>query len=227
MKQLQFFILGTVLVLWMPPSFAQNINWKTLEPVQKHVINLNVGFDNATVIGVGYGYHLDTKMPLVFNIEYSMPFGNNTVDDIKTKIGGHLNVIHIGNFFTTVKAYGVIRRYENDLTRMINFGSEFSATAGIYKQKWFVAGEFGFDKAITTNLKHSELMKEYNPEVQSGWYIPNGGNFIYGLQAGYSFNRNDTYAKFGKTKTEDLKTTSIIPWYFQLGWNMKLMRSKH
>jgi len=226
MKQLPFLILATVLALWIQPSFAQNINWKTLQPSQKHIVNLNVGFDNASVIGVGYGYHLDTKMPLVLNIEYSMPFGDNRFDDLKTKIGGQLSVIQAGNFFTTLKAYGVIRRYENDLTRMVNFGSEFSATAGVYKQKWFVAGEFGFDKAITTNLKHSELMKEYNPGVQSGWYLPNGGNFIYGLQAGFSFKGNDLYAKIGKTKAQDLETSSMIPWYFQLGWSMKLMKSK-
>jgi hypothetical protein len=105
---------------------------------------------------------------------------------------------------------------------MFNFGSEFSATAGWYAHKWFAAGEFGFDKAITTHLKHSELMKEYNPSVQSGWYIPNGGNFIYGLQAGYTFNRNDLYAKFGKTRAEDLKSTSMIPFYFQLGLSRRL-----
>ena len=218
--------MATILTLTIHSSFAQNINWKNLQPSQKHIVNLNLGFDNATVVGIGYGYRLTTKMPLVLNIEYSMPFGDNTFDDHKTKIGGQLNVVHAGNFFTTVKAYGVIRRYENDLTRMINFGSEFSATAGVYTSKWFVAGEFGFDKAITTQLTHSDLMKEYNPGVQSGWYIPNGGNFIYGLQTGYSFKGNDLYVKLGKTKTQDLKTTSMIPWYFQLGWSMKLMGSK-
>ena len=191
MKLQQFFILTTVLTLWIQSSFAQNINWKNLQPSQKHIVNFNIGFDNATVVGVGYGYQLGTKMPLILNIEYSMPFGDNNFDDLKTKIGGQLNIIHSGNFFATVKAYGVIRRYENELTRMINFGSEFSATAGLYKQKWFVAGEFGFDKAIITNFRHSDIMKEYNPGVESGWYIPNGGNFNYGLQAGYSFHRHD------------------------------------
>ncbi len=29
---------------------------------------------------------------------------------------------------------------------------------GYYKSEWFVAGEFGFDKAIATNFKHFELV---------------------------------------------------------------------
>src|SRR5215213_8839915 len=106
MKLQQFFILTTVLTLWIQSSFAQNINWKNLQPSQKHIVNFNIGFDNATVVGVGYGYQLGTKMPLILNIEYSMPFGDNNFDDLKTKIGGQLNIIHSGNFFATVKAYG-------------------------------------------------------------------------------------------------------------------------
>lgn len=220
MKHIYHIFFMAVLVCLLNTSFAQ-INWKTLQPSQKHIINLNVGLDNGTTVGIGYGYHLDTKMPLVLNIEYSMPFGDKPFDDFKTKIGGQLNLVRANNFFGTVKAYGIIRRFQNDFARMINFGSEFSATAGYYKNRWYAAGEIGFDKAIVTHIKHSDLMKEYNPGVQTGWYIPTGGNFIYGVQAGYSFNRNDVYAKVGKTVSQDFKTDPFVPYYFQLGWNLK------
>jgi hypothetical protein len=222
MKQLNLFILILLLSLWFRPSFGQTINWKNLQPSQKHIVNLNLGFDNAAVIGFGYAYHIKSKLPLLFHIEYSIPFGDKTFDDLKTKIGAQANLVHSGMFFTTIKAAGVIRRYENDLVRLINFGSEFSATAGLSKQKWFAAGEFGFDKAITTHLKHSNRTKEYNPDVQNGWYIPDGGNFLYGVQAGYSFSHNDLYLKLGRSIAQDLKTTPTIPFYFQLGLNRKL-----
>lgn len=221
MKQLNLFILIIVLTLWFHPSFGQNINWKNLQPSEKHIVNVEAGFDNASVIGFGYGYHLKTRLPVVLGLDYSMPFGDKTFDDLKTKIGAQANLIHSRSFFTTIKADGVIRRYQNDLVRMINFGSEFSATAGVYKAKWFAAGEFGFDKAITTHLKHSELAKEYSPGLQSGWYIPDGGNFIYGVQAGYSFQRNDLYVKIGKTIAQDLKNTAMVPYYFQLGFSSR------
>jgi hypothetical protein len=221
MKYYKYNLLTAIIILLFKFSFAQNINWKTLQPSQRHIVNLNVGFDNATTVGIGYGYHFNTKMPLVVNVEYSMPMGNIIFDDFKTKIGGQLDLLRINSFHTSAKAYGIIRRFQNDMTRMVNFGSEFSATAGIYKDKWFAAGEIGFDKAITTHIKHSDLMKEYNPSVQSGWYIPTGGNLLYGLQGGYSFSRYDVYAKVGRTLSQDFKTQSMIPYYFQVGWNMK------
>jgi hypothetical protein len=221
-KMKKIIFTAVIFTMLLQSSFSQNINWNNLQPSQKHILNLNVGLDNATIVGIGYGYHLNAKMPVLLNLEYSMPFGDKTFDDLKTKIGGQINLIQSGNFFTIVKAYGVIRRFENDFARMINFGSEFSATAGVYKRNWFVATDFGFDKAIVTQLKHSSLMKQYNPDVQSGWYIPNGGNFLYGLQAGYSFGRNDAYAKLGKTVAQDLKTTSFVPYYFQFGITRRL-----
>ncbi|HEX7845027.1 MAG TPA: hypothetical protein VF476_04440 [Chitinophagaceae bacterium] len=221
MKLLQsilFTVLFTSLSTLLP---AQQINWKALQPSQRHIVNLNVGFDNATTIGIGYGYHFNTKMPLVLNVEYSMPAGKDIFDEMKTKIGGQLNIVHTNNFYTTVKAYGIIRRFENDFARMVNFGSEFSAVAGYYKQKWFTAAEFGFDKAIVTHIKHSDLMKEYNPGLKSGWYLPTGGNFFYGVQGGYSFKNSDVFARVGKTVAQDFKTSSLIPYYFQVGWAVK------
>jgi hypothetical protein len=83
------------------------------------------------------------------------------------------------------------------------------------------AAEFGFDKAITTQVKHSALTKERFPEAKDGWYVPTGGNFFYGIQGGYSFESYDINLKIGKTVTQDLKTTAMIPFYFQLGLNRK------
>jgi len=217
MKQVNLLILIAVLSLLFRPSFAQTINWKNLTPSQQHVANLNLGFDNSSTAGLGYGYHLRSKLPVLLNLEFSIPFGDKVFDDLKTKIGAQANLIHTGDFFTTLKAYGIVRRYQNDLVRIIDFGSEFSAAAGIYKQKWFAAGEFGFDKAITSQVKHSSLAKEYAPGIQSGWYIPDGGYFFYGIQLGYTFNHNDLYTKIGRTISQDLKTTPTVPIYCQLG----------
>lgn len=221
MKLIQRALLLAIICCLGKISSAQPINWKNLQPAQKHIVNLNVGLDNAFTVGVGYSYQLNTKIPLLLNIEYSMPAGDKLFDDMKTKIGAQLNVISAGNFYTAVKAHGVIRRFQNDLARMVNFGSEFSATAGYYKNKWFAAAELGFDKAIITHIRHSKLMKEYNPDLQSGWYIPTGGNFFYGVQGGYSFKQSDVYVKAGKTMTQDFKTSPTVPYYFQLGWNVK------
>jgi len=221
MKKLKNIIITTAFIGLVNLLSAQTVNWESLQPTQKHIVNLNIGFDNGSVFGVSYGYHFNTTMPLILNVEYSQPFGKNVFDDLKTKIGGQLNLIRANHFYAAVKAYGIVRRFENDYARMVNFGSEFSATAGLYKNKWFMAPEFGFDKAIVTHLKHSDLMKGYNPQLQTGWYIPMGGNFFYGLQGGYSFKHSDVYAKIGKTISQDFQTAPTLPVYFQMGWSVK------
>lgn len=203
-------------------SFSQNINWRNLTKEQKHIVNINIGLDYGTTIGIGYAYKLNTKLPIVLNTEFSIPFGDKTFDDLKTKIGAQAEIIKIGNFSTTLKAHGVFRRFENDNARFLNFGSEFSVISGYYKPKWYIAGEFGFDKAIVTHIKHGDAMREYYPEIKNGWYIPTGGNFFYGIQSGFSFGRNDLNIKIGKLIAQDLKTTPTLPFYIQFGVNRKI-----
>jgi hypothetical protein len=196
---------------------AQNINWKSFSENQKQLFNVNAGYDYSFGYGFSYGLKLKTKLPLLISIDYSAPFGENLFDDFKTKLGGQMEAFRKNNFSVSIKAYGIFRRHETSLVRLINFGSEFSAVAGYYKEKWYVAGEFGFDKAIITQIKNSPILKEYYPGIQDGWYIPTGGNFFYGLQAGYSFGKSDVSIKIGKTITQDFKTTAAMPVYLQLG----------
>ncbi|MEO8147302.1 MAG: hypothetical protein ABI723_06685 [Bacteroidia bacterium] len=221
MKNTRFIIIAIIFYFTLNFSSAQNINWRSLSDEQTNLINLNVGWDYSSTIGIGYGHKLKTKIPIVVNGEFSMPFGNNLLDDFKTKLGGQAELLKVGNFSATAKVYGIYRRYENDFARLQNFGSEFSGVIGYYKPKWHIAGEFGFDKAIATHVKHSAIIKEYNPGLQSGWYVPTGGNFFYGIQTGISFKSNDAYLKIGKTVTEDFKSTATIPFYFQIGINRR------
>jgi hypothetical protein len=221
MKKIISLVLTALLSFIVFNAFAQNVNWHNLQPEQKHIITLNANLDNAVTVGIGYGYHLKTRLPIILNIEYSMPMGNASFDDLKTKIGGQMAINANHDFVTTVKAYGIIRRFENDLARLVNFGSEFSLVSGYYKHKWYAAGEFGFDKAIITHVKHSRLMKEYDPDLVTGWYIPTGGNLFFGLQSGLTLGKNDINLRVGKTLTQDFKTDPLIPYYFQLGLNRR------
>ena len=97
-----------------------------------------------------------------------------------------------------------------------------SGIVGYYRPKWFVAGEFGFDKAIVTHFRHSKAYKDQYPGVVDGWYEPaTGGNLYYGLQAGFSFRKQDIFLRAGKILTQDYKTTPMVPIYGQLGYNIK------
>jgi hypothetical protein len=173
---------------------------------------------------LGYAYKLNTKIPLVLNTNISLPAGENLLDDFKTKLGGQVVIFNKPEFKGIITLNAVYRRYENPLVRLQNFGSEMKGAFGYYKMKWFVAAEIGFDKAIVTHFKHSQSFRENIFQgVQDGWYEPaTGGNFLYGVQTGYSFKNCDLTFSIGKTTTQDFKTTPLIPYYLVLGFNYKI-----
>lgn len=155
-------------------------------------------------------------------VEYSFPSGNNIIYDFKTKIGAQIKWIEFHDFQFSTKLYGVFRRYENDFVRLANFGSDMTGIVGYYRPKWFVAAEVGLDKAIVTQFKQSIAYNEQYSGVKNGWYKPStGGNFCYGLQTGVSFKKNDINLRIGKILTQDFKTTPMVPFYAQLGYNRK------
>ncbi len=200
-------------------GYTQTINWSRLQKEDSHIAGIYGGLEYSLVSGLVYGYQLKTMIPIVLLADFSMPWGEKLLDDNKTKLGASFGLVRAGNFRLTAKIQGVFRRYESDYVRMVNFGSDQSATAGYYKKKWFVAAEVGFDKAIVTNFKHAQLYKDVYPNVQDGWFDPaTGGNFYYGLQTGVSFKQSDITLRLGKVVTEDFKTTPSIDFYFQVGY---------
>ena len=216
-------ILVTAFIVTSLSSYSQTINWARLQKTDKHILNINAGIDYSLTAGLGYGYQLKTKIPIVLITDYSMPFGDNLLDDYKTKFGATVRLIKADRFVFTAKVQGVFRRYESDYVRLVNFGSDMSVTGGYYKKKWFIAGEIGFDKAIVTHFKHTKIYKEVFPKVQDGWYEPaTGGNFYYGIQSGLSFMKGDLTLRVGRIITQDFKTTPSLPFYAQFGYAVRL-----
>jgi hypothetical protein len=192
-----------------------------MTPEQPHIVNVNLGWDYGLVFGAGYGYQFQTKLPLVIHGGFTTPSGDDLFDDFKTKIGGTIQIVKFHDFRASAMIEGVFRRYENSQARILNFGSDMKAVVGYYKPKWYVAGEFGFDKAIATHFKHSDVFRESFTTVQDGWYVPTGGNFYYGLQSGVTLKSHDIYLRGGKTISQDFKTTAMVPLYLSLGYNMR------
>jgi len=201
---------------------AQTLNWNNLDENQKHIVNLNAGVDYGATFGVGYGYHLKAGLPLVLNAEFSMPAGADLFDDFSTKAGAQARLLEWKSFCFSAEAKGIFRRYQTPYVRLLNFGSEFSGTAGYYRHSWFVAAQCGFDKAIVTQFKNSGLLQDNYSGIQNGWYQPaTGGNFFYGIQGGYSFCNFDAYVNAGKVIQQDFKTSPLIPFYANVGVNWK------
>jgi hypothetical protein len=224
MKSAKTIVFVLILGAFTSQSHSQNINWKNLKSEQKHVIHIGIGWDYGLVYGVGYGYQLNSKIPVILNASYSFPSGKNLADDFKTKLGAQALLYRNNNIQMSASINAIYRRYENPLVCLKNFGGEIMGNIGYYKSKWFVGVDFGFDKAIATHFKHSASFKEnVYSDVKDGWARPaTGGNFSYGIQTGYSFNRSDITFEIGKVTTQDFKTAPLIPYYLQLGYNHRI-----
>jgi hypothetical protein len=221
MKKINLYI-GMVFILSAINTKAQTINWNSIGTDTKHIFNANVGTEYGLVYGIGYGYHINSNLPTILFAEYSFPSGNKLTDDFKSKIGGTIRLYKFKDFLFSASIHGIFRRYENDYVRLMNFGGVATGNIGFYKPKWFASLEFGFDKAIVTNFKHSQFYKDNYPLVVDGWYKPTtGGNFCYNLQIGYSLKKHDIYLKFGKIIAQDFNTVPSFPVLGQIGYNFK------
>ncbi len=225
MKKIVFIVLLLTLASHYNTAISQTLNWAALDSA-KHIMNASFGLDHSVSYGVGYGYKLNTKLPIVLNSNFSLPAGENPFDDFKTKIGGQICLLNQSNFVGSISIFGIYRKYQTQLVRLQNFGSDMKGTFGFYKSKWFTSAEIGFDKAIVTHFKHSnEFKNEIYSDVVDGWYEPaTGGNFYYGLQGGYSFKKIDITLNIGKLVSQDFKTSPFLPFYLNLGVNYRINR---
>lgn len=217
----QLFIFSALLLPFAVSS--QNINWEN--PAQeRHQLYVGAGTDYGVVYQLGYAYKIRQHhlLPAMAHIEYSFPSGNTLFDDYKVKFGGQVRLLKLGHFHLTGKIDGVFRRFENNFARLLNFGSDMSGVIGYYRQKWFIAGEAGFDKAIVTNFRSSSIYKSQFAGAQDGWYEPaTGGNFYYGIQGGVSFGRHDISLKIGRVLVQDFKSKPLLPYYGAINYMIR------
>ena len=209
-------ILATILSFYS--INAQNINWQSIDKEQKDIAYLNLGYEFGMTTQIGYGRKIETFRPILLTADYSMPMGNDLVDDFKVRIGSQISIFEKNNFIASAKIYGIFRRHQTTLVRMASFGSEMAGIIGYYKPRWHIAGELGFDKSIVTHLKHSDIMRDNFPDITDGWFIPSGGHFYYGFQGSKTIGNNfDLSLRIGMTNAQFDDKNALLPYYAQFG----------
>jgi hypothetical protein len=203
-------------------GYSQNINWRSLRDDQSNVVQLNAGYDFGATVQLGYSRSFMIGRPVLVGLDYSVPMGSDLLDDFKVRLGGEVEIVQIDGFSATLKISSIFRRYQNELVRIESFGSDFGLLAGYYVPTWFVAGEFGFDKSITSHLTHSDIMRAMFPAIKDGWYIPSGGHYYYGIQAGKTVGESfELSLRVGGTDAQAHDENAVVPLYLQLGLGMK------
>ena len=203
-------------------GYSQNINWRLLREDRPNVLQLNFGYDYGVTAQLGYSRAFTLIRPVVVGLDFSVPMGDVLLDDFKARIGGQVEIVQAGSFSATVKIVSNFRRYKTQMVRIVSFGSDFAAVVGYYKSTWYAAGEFGFDKAVTSYFKHSDIMRAYYPTIRDGWYVPTGGNFYYGIQGGKAIGESlELTLRMGATRAQENDEDAVLPYYAQLGLGVK------
>ncbi len=203
---------------------TQNINWRSIDEDQKHIVSVLLGLDFGTAVNLGYYRTLRLlDRPILVGGDFSFPAGADFMDDFKVRWGGQIEVFESNGISVTGKILANFRRLETTAVRMQSFGSEFAILSGYYKPKWHAGLEVGFDKAITTHLKHSDVMREFiYADVKDGWYVPTGGNWYFGLHGSKTIGRSfDVTFRSGVTNAEQDDENATIPMYLQFGANKR------
>jgi hypothetical protein len=202
-------------------AHAQVVNWGVPTAEANRLLYVQAGFDYGLSYGAGFAYRFDTKIkvPVLLNADFSAPLGEHIFDDFKVRIGGQVDLLKFGDVHLSGQWYGIFRRQQTDFVRLTSFGSEASGVLGYYRRHWFVAGEFGFDKAIVTHFKHTAAYRDVYPEVEDGWFEPaTGGNYHYGLQTGCNFGRNAITLKAGWLTSQNWTRKPTVPYYAAVGY---------
>jgi hypothetical protein len=211
-------LLTLALLFLMTSARAQNINWKRLENGTPQYIQLTAGYDYGFTAQLGYTRLVSLYRPIALGIELSMPMGSTVFDDFKVRFGGQVNLVERAGFALSARVMSNFRRYQNMYVRSVGFGADLGAIAGYYSNSWHANAEFGFDKAITTNLQHSDLLKSDYAQIENGWYVPTGGHYYYGVQAGKTLDTSlDISLRVGETRAQFDDKNAVLPYYFQLG----------
>ncbi len=166
----------------------------------------SVGFDPALIASAGY-----VRTVPVFGHAFELGGEAGVVAagwdarDFRARAQVRTSLLRLGVFRIVGSAAFVARGTENTLHRAFNFGSDFTGNAGLYTSRWFLAGEFGFDKAIITHLTHSDwYRRNVYADAKDGWYLTGGGTFHYGVTGGIALGPAEIALRAGWLRTERL-----------------------
>jgi len=208
--------LFVVLFAWR--AQAQEVNLARLDEGPANRVYLRTGAEWAFVAGVGYARTVPVgQRRLVLLGELTAPWAAADASDYQARVGALVPILAWRGWQLAGSLEPTVRGTKNDVGRMTSLGANAGVTGGYYAPHWFLAGEFGFDYVLTTQITHSKLYREaVYPDARDGWYVDPGGNYRLGGQAGASFGRYDLVARAGVLRSM-MGGAPMFPLYATLG----------
>lgn len=176
------------------------------------------GLDPALVASAGYGRVVSwLGREWQLGLEAGVVAPDFDTQDFRARLQVRTTLLHWRSLRLLGSMAFITRGTENSIHRAFNFGADFTGTAGVYRRSWFLAGEFGFDKAIITHITHSDWYRtNFYAAARDGWYLTAGGTFHYGFTGGVSVGPAEVAVRAGWLRTEDFNDL-VPPLYGGLG----------
>ncbi len=176
------------------------------------------GLDPALVTTLGYGHAVSVKGH-AFHVSGDVGVVTAHMDtrDFRVRLGTQTSLVRWRSLHLTGSVTAIARGTENTIYRGFNFGADVTGTVGVYRRRWFAAGEFGKDKAVVTHITHTDWYRtNFYPDAKDGWYLDAGGTFHYGVAGGLTLGRAEVIGRFGFLRTEDFNDL-MPPMYVSMG----------
>jgi hypothetical protein len=210
-------MLGLLLSVFV--AAEANAQWNVARfDTDRSRVYTTFGLDPASIGSLGYGRVLSLRgHDFQLTGDLGVVTAGMDARDFRARVGTQTSLVQWRSVHLTGSATFVTRGTDNSIYRGLNFGADLTGSLGVYRQRWFTAGEFGFDKAIITHVTHSDWYRNhYYPDAKDGWYLDAGGTYHYGLAGGVTLGRTEIVGRVGLLRTERFKSLAT-PGYVSLG----------
>jgi len=186
--------------------------------MEKNHAYTTFGLDPAFVGAIGYGRAVRVmEHDWQLTADAGVATASMDTHDFRARLGTQTSLLRWRSVHLTGSATAIMRGTDNAVYRGFNWGADVTGTLGVYRRRWFAAGELGKDKAIITHVTHSRWYREsYYPDAKDGWYLDAGGTERYGLTSGVTSGRTELALRAGWQRTERGNATTS-PVYASVG----------
>ncbi len=208
---------GLALTLILAPAASAQWNVARFDTAPNRLFT-TFGLDPALIPSVGYSRIIPLfAHSFQLSGEVGIVAAKMDTRDFRASVRAFTSIVNWRTVHLTGSASFITRGTDNSIYQGFNFGADLTGSVGVYQPGWFIAGEFGFDKAIITHVTHSEWYRTYfYSDAQDGWYLNAGGTFHFGLAGGIAFGRTELLLRYGALRTEDFGDLTP-PMYASIG----------
>ena len=220
MKKLIF--ISLIIVTQMQNISAKEI-FNKMQPGRQYAY-LNFEFDPTFAVVAGYARSFELKAinrSLTVSGDITFPIFLMDLKHYRVEIGSRIA------FFNSER-WNILNRFsiknkgtDNPVYSGNLFSLEEGLLFGYFSNKWYVAGEFDYEKFLLTHIKHNNWYREnVYADAKDGWYSSTGGKFTFGLQGGYTFRDViELTLRLGMYKTESFNDPVGVPFFANIGVN--------